>query len=52
MKVGCFIISNGELYGKEDFTRLDNAKWYQKLLAKISKRYKMKFMDIMPIEMI
>lgn len=48
-EVGFFIVdNNGVVFGEIDKSRLDKVKWYQRLLAKFSKRYKSKFIDIVP----
>tara|TARA_R110000782_G_scaffold249769_1_gene336997 strand:+ start:140 stop:490 length:351 start_codon:yes stop_codon:yes gene_type:complete len=50
MKVGAFIIdSSGNISGLEDTSKLDNAKWYQKLFAKLSKRYRQSLTILAPI---
>ena len=43
---------NGNLWGIASYDRLNSAKWHQRLWAKVSKRYKRKFMDLkgIPIE--
>lgn len=41
---------NGDVFGKPDYSKLEKAKWYQKLFAKISKAYKRKFMILMPFD--
>lgn len=50
METGAFIILNGEIFGEQDTTRLKKAKWYQKIIARLSKRYKNKFIDIVPFK--
>jgi len=37
---------NGNYLGKADDSRFINAKWHQKLLGNISRRYKRKFIDV------
>ena len=39
----------GNLWGIESYERLEKAKWYQKVFAKLSKRYKLRFRDFTPI---
>ena len=49
--VGFFNVgSKGLMWGVADWSRLDNAKWHQKLLAKYSKKYKNLFINILPVE--
>jgi len=42
---------DGRLWGVESYKRLDSAKWWQKIFAKISKKYKLRFRDLEPIEL-
>lgn len=49
--LGVYIISSeGKILRNPDYFRLNNAKWYQKLLVKISKKYKNKFIDVKPFK--
>ena len=38
------------MVGVVNYDRLKTAKWHQKILAKLSKRYKRRFRDYTPIE--
>lgn len=40
---------NGNYYGKFNDQRLKAAKWYQRLFAFFSRKYKRKFIDLDPI---
>lgn len=44
------IDDKNNLFGQADYTRFNNAKWYQKLWAKISPKYKRSLIDIKPLE--
>ena len=51
MKAGAFFVDkNGNLIGLKDSSKLDNAKWYQRLLAKISNKYRNSLITLKPIE--
>ena len=45
-----FISDEGHIYGIPDYTRLEKAKWYKKILSKVSWKYKKRFEDILAIE--
>ena len=45
-----FVMSNKEILGRLDYTRLNELFWCKRLWAKISKRYKKKYTDIKPFE--
>lgn len=40
-----FIDEDGIQYGQRDYSRWENAKWYQRLLGYFFKPYKNKFLD-------
>ena len=49
--MGCYFISDrGEIFGKVDDTKWKNAKWYQKIIGRLFKNYKHKFMVIKPLD--
>ena len=53
MRLGfLFVDKHGNILGREDLTRLNRLKWYQKFYAKINSRYRRKFVDIKPFETI
>ena len=37
---------SGKILGRPDYTRWNKCKWYQKIIGKIFKRYKNKFIDV------
>lgn len=50
MEVGVFIIDDkGNISGMEDTSMLDNAKWYQRLFSRMSKRYRRSLTILAPI---
>ncbi len=51
--IGLFLMDReGNIMGNEDDSKWKNAKWYQKLVAIFSKRYKNKFFNIKPMNLI
>lgn len=44
------IEDSGHLFGQPDYTRLNNAKWYQKIYAKLNYKYKQTLIDIKPLK--
>jgi hypothetical protein len=50
VKYAYFVSENNEILGKYDDQRLKEAKLYQKMLSKISKKYKNRFIDCKPIK--
>lgn len=44
------IDEEGHLFGRASYKRLENAKWYQKIWAKISPKYRESLIDLMPLE--
>lgn len=49
---GIYLISEeGKIYGKANVERLDKLVWYKKLWTKISKKYRLKFIDIEPFKL-
>ena len=45
-----FLDDKGSMFGSADYTRWNNAKWYEKLLGKILPKYKESFVDIKPLK--
>jgi len=49
--IGLFLVSEDDrLIGKLDESRLEALPWYKRLWAKISKRYRGKYQDLLPFE--
>ena len=43
-----FFLDDGSILYREDDTRLKALPWYKRLWAKVSKRYRQKYVDIRP----
>ncbi len=51
MKAGAFIVTKeGDLVGIENTDRLDNANWFSRLFARVSRRYRNKLTYLEPIK--
>ena len=52
-QLGIYIFTeDGEILGRYDDSRLKSLIWYKKLWAKINKKYREKFIDCKPFEII
>lgn len=49
--LGYMVDVGGNIWGVHDESRLKNAPWYKRILAKVSKRYKSKFIDLIPFDL-
>lgn len=48
---GIFLVTeSGQIMGNADASRLNALPWYKKLLAKISRKYRNKYIDIRPFK--
>ena len=51
VETGAFVVdSEGSIHGIESYDRLKTAKLYQKIFAFFSKKYKKRFLDLLPMK--